>query len=340
MTETLENRSWEYYGFPNPEFMDPRLPWLGLLRALAERYKQAFGRITYEDIFENDNPGNLFSGYDVPVIMGEYKTKTDINPGWGYSYETVLRRVCTRYLNPSKLADVSGISSISDLMWTYEDIRNAAAEKLETEVITQQQRLNPIWPLAWIRQQYTMINLLRFLPVEYKYHKWYLPTHYREFPSIADSFNFARANKFDEGEFHTGLPFYYGIKSLLQNGEVKYTGDGRCFYQCNVDLPDGLSGAGKSYLVGYFREYFGGNGVFGLTFDKIKYGWNALPAQEDGVFLDFNIDDVDPSEIPDPGRPVPPEVARSIAYGWETQNAQEFTDYNEIFYFKQEDNFA
>ena len=326
MTETIDNRCWEYYGYPNPEFMEPRLPWLGLLRALAERYKQAYGTITYDSIFDSDNPGGLYSGYDDPAVLSEYKSSYDVNPGWGYSYfYTVLPRVCQQCLNPAKLADVENITSVSDLMWTVPDLQAAAAELLQEDIITQSARLNPLWPLAWLKQQYAMVNLLKFFRADYELDRYYGYSIPSNLPTFSEALNSAKQN----------LAPYSGPGSWWFNVDIDHGGSGDIDYygviiedfsECRVNMQ------GDSWLVAKITGADGNRQSFGLAGDKIRYGWNAIRSDNNGVFLQYDPAAIAESDIPIPDR------RQEFRIGWRPENnlVYAFHDYSSSFYFKEE----
>lgn len=158
-----ENVSWETFGFPDPGMVPASIGYIGLRWALFER--------------ELINGGYYGHAWDIARFLDEW-------PKIGFSkidkhfHSDIDNRieVLTRYnyLHPDRLDGyLRGTYSFDQAKWTMDELLTAAAGGNVGDVIRRRQILGPEYNLAWLKQRYNAINLLRYATVnlgDIRYH--------------------------------------------------------------------------------------------------------------------------------------------------------------------------
>ena len=368
MTESIDNRCWEYYGFPDPALMTPRMPYLGLIRALAERifcvinvYKRygqgmrfppnssphslsrSLPNLNYDVIFSD--PG---AGLQRLTVDNQYwNINTEVFNTFSIDqiitgYSKILPRVARIYLNQNKLSDIENISSADDLTWTIDELYLAAAGGDESKVVKPGYLLEPEFSLRWIIQQYKALNLLRYVPIPYTYDtlSGYGPRSGKA-NAVIDAYHAARSDLQETSQSHIlRVEISSGFPKVWNDYSSGYYSTINCFSKCGPVL-EAIPENSESWLIANFTGTSQTRESFGLTTGKIQYGWNALKA-ENGVFLEYDINQIQDHEIP----VVTGQTSETKSVGWrpviwvDQYYIYAYADFYSTFYFKQEDNNA
>ena len=367
MTEPINERCWEYYGFPDPALMTSRIPYLGLLRAFAERhlyvldlYKKYgdtiryprhspysmihymnINNLDYELIFTSGSAGlsrlvvdnrylNIDTDEFTPLDLYDMFAGFDQRLDW-------LSKI---YLNQNKLNGIENISDQSDLTWTLDDLLLAAADGQQNAIIKYVDKLEPELSLRWIRQRYKALNLLRYIPIAYNIRRLYgYGPRSGKAGTVIDAYHAARSDvKEDSPASYLYVDVRSGFPKVWNDFNSGYYSAISCFSECGPvqeDIPENS----ESWLIANFKGSGSTRESFGLTLGKIQYGWNALKA-ENGVFLTYDITQIQDAEIP----VVTGQISETKSVGWKPDSRigggyqiYAYADFNHSFYFKEEE---
>ena len=160
--------SWEKYGFPDPTFRPIHKPYEGLIKAYNERYSVC----------------RYPSPITVPAYFSVITTDRLVLPSTA-QYILSLFDDHIRLLTEK----VPAAETLRDCMWTWNELMLAGADGIEDDIIWAEKSYNfisgiPTWPVRWIIQRYTMLNLLRYYPTV-----WTNPPDFR-YEDKNDTFNF------------------------------------------------------------------------------------------------------------------------------------------------------
>ena len=308
-----EDMNWEYFGFPNPGFMPARTPAEGLMKALAERELPFASKWDFDSIAEEDRI--------------QHFEACPRGPSWCLAFDRQLKTTAEKYLNHLKLSD---LPDGSGAMWTWDELLLEAADGKKDEIADPEKGdLAPEWNLVWLRQRRKAINLLRFAPVLYRYDALSGSTH-TGIPSspseaVAAALSGLAANT------GSGLPgsyitLIYGPDHGWREGS--YCCDITVTRRIYAGLPEGLVSDGEVYLVLQVSgadgsdESFAGGGL-------LSPGLNVLTADREGVFAEFDTDDLT-GEVSTPTRD------HVTSGGWRATRCAAYADYTQKFHFREE----
>lgn len=307
--------TWEKYGFPDPTFRTPYLPYVGLCKALNER---ANYNGEGEDIIEIPDK---FSCFDSSVWF--YLL---------YAFDTAFTKVAVSgaYVNPEKYDDLDEDSDVSDMCWTWEDLLLAGADGVEADVIdlnaNPPPKLLPNWSAKWAKQRYKMLNLLRYPVVDAQY-TYKIGQSGHQSTTKHEAYQNAVSNSSLFGPVSSG-PFsqFYGVHTSPQI----YFAEIYKMIKFAPVLPIGFLNIDAWAVANIIRlNDSAGFNAFGLD---ITLGWNKWTAVN-GSYIDS----------PD----LPPYISAwdsvdDIYVGFdsgagEQNNALCYADFNPVFNFKEDD---
>lgn len=290
----MDNESWEQFGFPDPTLYPAYLPFVGIAKALNERISaiggiDPHGPVVIPDVFD---PSRALSS------MMDVDQKLNI--------------VCRSYIRPDKFPQ---IDYPGDLFWKPDELYLAAADGISENVIytdvNKRSMLNFLYPVEWLKQRYKMINLLRYKRIDNEISSFY--SEDENGATKEESFNNALSKKrvaYDDRlrcrfEGAKGTGWYRVAFGLLKSCSVFQ------FSQLNSKNP---------VLIFHVAPY----GVFQSFGHNVTLGWNRIPADENGVFLD-----IDSIPFPDGW------TNDHFICGWDSdRNHLSYADFNDSFNFK------
>ena len=303
-----EPECWEKYGFPDPHLCPPYLPLEGLKKAIIER-------------------GGSFRNF--PEQFRPMYAESAMQ-----SIDNAIRNLIrdVYFLNPAKLDAIEDyMISDQEFKWTWEDLLLAGADGIEEDIIetddpmiighsTRGLKFGPQLPVRYLIQRYKMINLLKYQSISCEYDnvtgRDYDPDssatlnerYLRIVPNLQPDQSYHGEQPF--AELQVGSYYTYVFLSLTRS--------------CRPAFPQGISGRNASYLIGYYRPWYSHTqlALSGGVIDH--WGWNFHKADKDGVFFHFDFNNV--------------QTLFDYA-GWYSDFWYRgvFTDYSELYKFKEEE---
>lgn len=312
-----DETNWETFGFPEPGFMPAWKPAEGLMKALAERNLPFASEWDFETIAEEDQ-------LEIFLTTGHGQS-------WCKSFDNELKQTAVRYLNHLKMDDLTELTDVSSIMWTWDDLLLEAADGNEDDIVDPKKGdFSPEWNLKWLLQRQKAINLLLYAPVPFQYDYLSGSTHTGVPSSPAESIA-AALSGMTPGK-GSGLPSTY-VNNIYGPDHGWREGS----YCCNVavtkkiyaNLPEGFEPEGNVYMTikvtgadGSDESFTGGG--------SLSVGMNVLTADQDGVFIEFT--DTDLANVAGT-----PTKDHETSGGWRATVCQAFADYTSKFQFKDED---
>ena len=160
--------SWETFGFPDSGFVPASIGYLGLRWAIYER--------------ELINKGNKFdNAWDLSGFLSEWP-RIGHDPIDKYYFSDINNRiemlVTYNYLHPDRLDGfLRGTYTVDQAKWTMDELLTAAAGGNASDVLLRPPRFSPEYNLAWLKQRYNAINLLRYATLirssSYQRYEWH-----------------------------------------------------------------------------------------------------------------------------------------------------------------------
>jgi len=317
-----DEMGWEYFGFPNPGFMPVWKPAEALMKALAERQLPFAGKWDFDSIAEHDQIEYFQYWYERPTLWSQ---------NFCLYVDYQLKALAPRYLNHLQMSDLSAWSELSDMMWSWDQLLQEAADGEEDALADPLKGdLSPNWNLTWLRQRKKAIDLLLYAPVPHKYDYLTGSTHTGEPSSPAESV--AAALSVLNPGIGTGLPassvrLIYGPDHGWREGS--YCCDIAVTRKIYAELPEGLDPETPVCLVLRAAGADGTDDSFAAA-GPLSVGINVLTADRDGVFAEFDFRDLTEG-IPAPTRD------HTTSGGWRATFCSAFADYTKMFHFKGED---
>ena len=309
------NECWEKYGFPDPAFMTPYLPYIGLVKALNERAELA--------------------GTDT-ITIPDYFSRV---PDWGSAmthFDTALAAVVGngRFVNPEKYDSLNENSTPGDLAWTFNELLLAGADYIQDNIIYPYTRqgvhLAPVLYAAWLKQRYKMINLLHFRTVS---------SYCRGVSDMSFPYAYYYYSKQDAFQASLSVAFREGQSFPISPPEGR-------FYGSSIDLGEKVRYESRFLAIPKWLVYpdleLPQNSDFYLVckvlnnpethyFDPmgtgLSLGMNRIKADLNRSFIDL-----DSIPFPDQWNSMP-----NYRGGWFCNQYLAYADFGEFLTFKQED---
>lgn len=310
--------NWQTFGFPNIVFMPAWKPAEGVMKALAERLLPFAEKWDLDTIAKSDQI--------------KFLTETPNGQQWCRSFDEELQRVAVRYLNHTKMTDLSNVD-FSAVMWSLEDLLLAAADNKKEKIVDPAKGdLSPEWNSEFLIQRYKAVNLLQFAPVPFKSEVKSGSTHTGVPSSPAESM--AAALSAVQPVVSTGgLPATY-VRNIYgpDHGwrEGSYCCEVYITTKIFVELQEGFTVQDNLFLLLKATGADGSDDTLKAG-GKISAGYNIFTADKEGVFITFETTDKDLANLAEI-----PKKDRETFGGWRSTICQAYANYNHQFHFKEE----
>ena len=329
---------WQAFGFPNPCLMPCRMPAEGLMKACEERRLPFMTAVDFRDWDIRWNNWVAERNFTHVMERLTHWRYTSVGQSFCVSFDHELKKIVPSYLNHLKAAQ-RHFSSISEIMWTWEELLLAAADNQEEDIADPgsgynygygppKGDLSVDWNLKWLLQRKKAVDLLRYAPVLYKYDNLSgYCTVDKDKAGMAEVIERAWAGR----RSTSGGREYMGDLPATRVGlnEYKYSFSCRIGFAHKIYpeyLPAGADPHRRIYVMLDVTGIDGTDDSFAASY--LTPGVNVLPGNN-GV-LEFDPDDMYESIPP------MPSLNHSSAAGWKSTACKVFADFTDKFHFKAE----